>query len=94
LWEIVIKKSLNRPDFRIDPSLLRQGLQDNGYEELDINSLHTLMVAHLPPIHKDPFDRLLIAQAREEGIPLLTADTTVAEYGGSIILVKKSDSVT
>ena len=90
LWEIVIKNSLNRPDFNIDTGLLRSGLADNGYEELGINSLHTLMVANLPPIHKDPFDRILIAQAWEEGISLLTADTTVAEYGGSIILVKKS----
>jgi PIN domain nuclease of toxin-antitoxin system len=88
------KKNLNRPDFKIDPRVLWRDLLDNGYEELGITSLHTLMVADLPPIHKDPFDRILIAQAHEEGIPLLTADTTVAEYGDSIILVKKSDSTT
>ncbi|GHU20440.1 twitching motility protein PilT [Spirochaetia bacterium] len=92
LWEIVIKNSLNRPDFNIDPGLLRRGLLDNGYEELSINGLHPLMVANLPPIHKDPFDRILIAQSRVERIPFLTVDTTVAKYGGSIILVKKSDN--
>jgi PIN domain nuclease of toxin-antitoxin system len=65
-------------------------LLDNGYEELAVTSLHTLMVANLPPIHKDPFDRILIAQAREENIALLTVDAAVAEYGGSIILARKS----
>jgi PIN domain nuclease of toxin-antitoxin system len=89
LWEVVIKKGLNRPDFQVDPTLLWQGLLDNGYEELSITSPQTLQVANLPPIHKDPFDRILVAQAREEGIPLLTADPAVAEYGGSIILIKK-----
>ena len=70
IWEVVIKNGLQREDFHIDPYLLRRGLIDNGYEELAITSAHTLGVAHLPPIHKDPFDRLLVAQA--ERCPIAT----------------------
>jgi PIN domain nuclease of toxin-antitoxin system len=84
IWEVVIKNGLERPDFRIDPHLLRRGLLDNGYEELAISSMHTLGVAHLPPIHKDPFDRILVAQAEAEGFLLLTVDDMVARYPGPI----------
>ena len=84
LWEITIKRSLDRPDFQMDPHQLRRGLLENGYQELVITSQHALAVGHLPPIHKDPFDRLLVAQAQEEGICLLTADEQVAAYGSSI----------
>lgn len=84
LWEVVIKNGLQRADFHVDPHLLRRGLMDNGYEELCITALHTLGVAHLPPIHKDPFDRLLVAQAELEGFLLLTADALLARYPGPI----------
>lgn len=84
LWEIVIKRGLGRDDFKVDPNRLRRGLIDNSYHELAINSLHTLMVENLPVIHKDPFDRLLIAQAMVEGLTLLTADGLVARYPGPI----------
>jgi len=87
LWEIVIKCGLGREDFQIDPRLLRRGLLDNGYSELPILSEHAVAVSALPPIHKDPFDRLLVAQAIVEGITLLTADTRVAEYTGPVQLV-------
>ena len=80
LWEISIKKGLGRDDFRVDPRLLRRGLLDNGYGELPISSEHAVMVKSLPPLHKDPFDRLLLAQALVEGITLLTADAMVAQY--------------
>jgi PIN domain nuclease of toxin-antitoxin system len=86
LWEIAIKRSLNRPDFRVDARLLRRGLLDNGYTELPIASDHVVAIDLLPPIHKDPFDRLLIAQATTEGILLLTDDATVAKYPGPILL--------
>jgi PIN domain nuclease of toxin-antitoxin system len=52
--------------------------------ELAITGEHAAGVALLPPIHKDPFDRLLIAQAAAEGVTLLTADAIMAEYGGPI----------
>jgi PIN domain nuclease of toxin-antitoxin system len=78
LWEASIKRGLGREDFRVDPRLLRRGLLDNGYEELPITSQHTVTIDGLPPIHKDPFDLILVAQATVEGITLLTADPLVA----------------
>jgi PIN domain nuclease of toxin-antitoxin system len=86
LWEIAIKRGLNRPDFNIDVRLLRRGLIDNGYSELPIGSDHAVAIDGLPLIHKDPFDRLLIAQAIVEGITLLTCDSIVARYQGPIKL--------
>lgn len=87
IWEIAIKRSLGREDFRVEPRVLRRGLLDNGYEELVITSEHALATDGLPPLHKDPFDRILLAQALSEGITLLTADATVAAYPGPVRLV-------
>ena len=87
IWEIVIKNGLGRPDFQIDPATLRLGALACGYEELPVTSGHALAVADLAPIHKDPFDRLLIAQARAEGMVLLTHDMAVAHYGANIQFV-------
>ncbi len=84
LWEIAIKRSLGRADFQVDARVLRRGLLDNGYLELPITSEHTVFIDSLPPIHKDPFDRILIAQATVEGITLLTADALIAQYPGPI----------
>jgi PIN domain nuclease of toxin-antitoxin system len=84
LWEIAIKRRLGREDFQADVRLLRRGLLDNGYSELPIASEHSVAVESLPPIHKDPFDRILVAQARVEGITLLTADSVVAQYPGAV----------
>ncbi|MDR3737051.1 MAG: type II toxin-antitoxin system VapC family toxin [Acidobacteriaceae bacterium] len=84
LWEISIKRALGRSDFRVDPSLLYRSLKEQGYIELPITCEHTISVDSLPPIHKDPFDRLLLAQALLEGIPLLTADPVIARYPGPI----------
>jgi len=87
IWEVVIKSGLGRTDFKVDASLFRRGLMDNGYQELPITSAHTLAVARLPDLHRDPFDRILAAQANEEGIELLTADQRLAGYPGPITLV-------
>jgi PIN domain nuclease of toxin-antitoxin system len=84
LWEIVIKSGLEREDFKVDPRILRRGLLDNGYHELPILSEHVVAVGSLPTIHKDPFDRLLLAQATVDGILLLTADVQVAKYPGPV----------
>jgi PIN domain nuclease of toxin-antitoxin system len=84
LWEIAIKNTLGREDFRVEPRLLRRGLLDNGYEELPITSQHAVSIDALPPLHKDPFDRLLLAQALCEGITLLTADDQLAQYPGPV----------
>jgi PIN domain nuclease of toxin-antitoxin system len=82
--EIAIKFSLGRPDFRMDPQVLRRALLENGYLELDLTGDHAVAVSRLPPIHKDPFDRLLAAQAGVEGLTLLTSDATLARYPGPI----------
>ena len=87
IWEITIKRSLNRPDFRVEPEVLKRGLEDNGYQELAVTSAHAVAVGHLPEIHRDPFDRILMAQAWIEGILLLTADDMLARYPGPIRLV-------
>jgi PIN domain nuclease of toxin-antitoxin system len=87
LWEIAIKNSLGRDDFRVDPRLLRRGLLDNGYIELPVSSQHAVSIDSLPPLHKDPFDRLLLAQALTEGVTLLTADAQLARYPGSVRVV-------
>lgn len=87
LWEVTIKRGLGRTDFQVDARVLRRGLLDNGYQELAILGAHAVAVDSLPPLHKDPFDRLLVAQATVEGIMLLTADTVVAQYPGPVRLV-------
>lgn len=84
MWEITIKSGLGREDFVVEPRVLRRGLLDNGYSELTITSEHAVGVDALPELHRDPFDRLLIAQAFCEGITLLTADPMVAKYPGPI----------
>jgi len=84
LWEVAIKRGLGREDFKVDARLLRRGLLDNGYSELPIISDHVVVTESLPPIHKDPFDRVLVAQATVEGVTLLTIDSLVAQYPGPI----------
>ena len=90
IWEIGIKRGLGRSDFKVDPEVLRRGLLDNQYHELPITSQHALTVNDLPLLHKDPFDRMLMAQAKYEGIPLLTSDSALREYHGPIIFVQKA----
>ena len=84
IWEITIKSSLGREDFHVEPRVLRRGLLDNGYLELPITSQHAVGVDSLPGLHRDPFDRLLVAQAQSEGIMLITADAQVAQYPGPV----------
>ncbi len=84
LWEITIKNGLERSDFNVDPRRLWRMLLVNGYRELSVTSEHTVAVNDLPPLHKDPFDRILVAQARVEGLTLLTADKMAAKYGDGV----------
>jgi PIN domain nuclease of toxin-antitoxin system len=84
LWEVAIKRGLGRDDFLVEPRVLRRGLLDNGYIELSITSEHAVAIDSLPPLHKDPFDRILVAQALVEGIILLTTDPLVSQYQGPI----------
>lgn len=87
LWEVTIKNGLARPGFHVDPRTLRRGLLARSYRELDVTGAHVLGVGRLPSIHKDPFDRLLVAQAIEEEVPLITADSVVARYGAPVRLI-------
>ena len=89
LWEVAIKLSLNRLDFQFDAAELREQLQREGFEELPIRAEHCLAVQTLPWHHKDPFDRLLIAQAQQEQIKLLSCDQSLSEYGANVSLLRK-----
>jgi PIN domain nuclease of toxin-antitoxin system len=84
IWEVAIKAGLGRHDFRVEPRLLRRGLLDNGYREVPVTSAHAVALDNLPPIHKDPFDRILVAQAQVEGVLLVTSDKAVSQYPGTI----------
>ena len=87
IWEIVIKRGLGREDFKVDPRRLRNMLIMHGYTELSVTAEHALTVETLPLLHKDPFDRLLLAQARTEGMQLLTVDASVIQYEESVLAV-------
>ncbi len=84
IWEISIKHELGRDDFQVEPRRLRLGLLHNGWREIAMTSEHALVAGELPPLHKDPFDRMIMAQAKIEGVMLLTSDKLVAQYPGSI----------
>lgn len=90
LWELVIKQALGRPDFSVQPSVLRRALLDEGWQELPIEAHHALAVAGLPSLHQDPFDRLLLAQASAEGLLLITADQQLAQYPAPVRLMLPS----
>ena len=87
IWEIVIKRGLGREDFKVDPRRLRNMLILHGYTELPVTAEHALTVETLSLLHKDPFDRLLLAQARTEGMQLLTVDPSVIQYEESVLPV-------
>lgn len=86
--ELSAKHAIGRDDFNLDPPLFYRALVDNDYSELPITVMHTLAVHRLPPIHADPFDRILVAQSIVEGIQLLTTDETIALYPGPIRLFR------
>ena len=89
IWEVGIKNSLGRKDFEVDPTLLRRTLLDHLYEELPITSLHVLATCDLPAIHKDPFGRMILAQAKSEGIALVTSDGLMKKYRVPIIFIPR-----
>ena len=85
IWEVAIKFALRRPDFTTDPVVLRQGLIDNAYTELPITGPHAAAVSGLPPIHKDPFDRMLVAQSIVHGMTILTPDPEIEQYAVRVL---------
>jgi PIN domain nuclease of toxin-antitoxin system len=84
IWEVAIKRGLERSDFDVEPRILRRGLIDEGYRELAFTSDHAFAVSSLPLLHKDPFDRALMAQAMSEGLLLLTSDRLLEGYSGLV----------
>lgn len=86
IWEVAIKSGLGRADFQVDAEAFRVGLLAAGYREVPISAQHAAAAGRLPLLHKDPFDRLLIAQAGVERLTLLTVDRVVAQYRGPVLL--------
>jgi len=84
VWEVAIKDQRGRDDFQVDPAVLRRALLDNGYTELPVTGAHAAGLSALPAMHKDPFDRMLLAQAVVEGMTLITADERLARYAGPV----------
>jgi PIN domain nuclease of toxin-antitoxin system len=87
LWEIVIKAALRKSDFKVDVALLRPALVGMGFSELPVSGAHAQRLASLPPVHKDPFDRMLVAQSLAEPLVLLTNDRVLAGYGDVVTVV-------
>jgi PIN domain nuclease of toxin-antitoxin system len=87
IWEVALKTSLSRDDFQVDPALLHRGLLAEGFVEVPIAPSHLFSVATLPWVHRDPFDRLLVAQAIEEDLGLMTADAALTAYGRFVEVV-------
>ena len=87
IWELSIKSGIHSANFRVDVALLRTALLKSGFIELPILSRHALAVAELPLIHRDPFDRILLAQAGVDGMILMTVDRKIAQYPGPILRV-------
>lgn len=86
LWEIAIKSSLGKPDFEVDVAALEQGLISVGCRAVAIELPHILKQAQLPFIHRDPFDRLLLAQAEIENLFFITADAMILKYQKSYVI--------
>jgi len=87
LWEIVIKVALRRSDLKVDIGILRPALVEMGFAELPVTGAHAETLARLPPVHKDPFDRMLVAQSLAEPLVLLTNDGVLAAYGDVVRVV-------
>lgn len=87
VWEVATKSALRRTDFKADPAALVRALAQSGISELPVTAAHAARVARLPSLHRDPFDRLLVAQSLAEPMTLLTNDAALVRYGSSVQLV-------
>jgi PIN domain nuclease of toxin-antitoxin system len=87
IWETAIKHHLGRQSFLFEPRSVRRSLLEHGFREIGITSEHAIAAGELPRLHRDPFDRLLIAQGAVEDAVLLTSDATITRYSGSIRLI-------
>ena len=87
VWEVAIKSALRRTDFKANPTVLVRALGQSGFPELPVTAAHAARVTGLPAIHRDPFDRLLVAQSLAEPMTLLTNDAALMRYGPLVQLV-------
>lgn len=88
IWEVIIKAALKRGDFDHDAAMLRAALLRLGWQELELTGYHVLAVADLKAGHGDPFDRVLVSQAKVEGLAFVTTDAALVDYGHHVQLVK------
>jgi PIN domain nuclease of toxin-antitoxin system len=85
-WEIAIKTATGRLEIEGDAEhWVPERIAQYGFSALPVELAHALRVAGLPPIHRDPFDRLLVAQAQVEGIPIVTSDPAISRYDIDVI---------
>jgi PIN domain nuclease of toxin-antitoxin system len=87
LWEVAIETSHGRPDFQVEPRQLQSALRGEGFVEVATRPEHVIRVGGLPWLHRDPFDRMLVAQAAVEKHTLLTSDRLLAGYGKFVRVV-------
>jgi PIN domain nuclease of toxin-antitoxin system len=87
IWKVAIKSALRRRDFEANPTVLVRALAQSGFAKLPVTAAHAARVAGLPAIHRDPFDRLLVAQSLAEPMTLLTNDAVLVGYGPLVQVV-------
>ena len=85
IWEAAIKSALGR--LQVDPEALANGITASGYRELPVTARHAAMAARLPLHHRDPFDRMLIAQAIDEPMRLLTLDAALKPHSDLVVVI-------
>jgi len=84
LWEVTIKQSIGKLSEPID---VAEVIRDSGFRELPITFRHAIVAGRLPPIHRDPFDRMLVAQAQCEGLTLASRDPHIQRYDVALLPV-------
>ena len=89
IWEIAVKSALGRPDFAFEPEQVTAAAVQTGFRELAVTSRHAAMVAKLPRLHRDPFDRLLVAQAIALPAKFFTCDEILAGYSELVELIDR-----
>ena len=82
IWEVAIKQAAGK---LTGPADLPERVRDSGFRELPIAAEHAIVAGRLPPIHRDPFDRMLVAQARCEDLTLVTRDAEIRKYDVSLL---------
>jgi PIN domain nuclease of toxin-antitoxin system len=87
IWEVVIKANLQKRGFEYDPHAVRAILIERGWRELALTGKHVLAVSQMPPLHGDPFDRVLIVQAMVESLTMVTSDKLLSDYGPMVRMI-------